>query len=285
MITVVSWNIGRRLQSVEELLAMDADVALLQEVGPGALEALKEAGGNVGVSPQDPWEPWPREHYDRWPMVVKLSDRVKVEWFRQILPTAPEEQDDEIAVSNVGIIAAARVIPLVSGKPFIAVSMYARWFRPHPLTGKTNNIHSDRSAHLIMSDLAAFIWDTDLGDHRILAAGDLNNIYGATEDNRLVWYERDRGVFDRMDALGLEFMGPQHPNGQLANPTPVGLPPDTKNVPTYYTTRQSPTTAANQLDYVFASRGFHLGVRSQALNGVNEWGSSDHCRLLIEVDG
>ena len=264
---------------------MEADVALLQEVGPGALEALKEAGGNVGVSPQDPWEPWPREHYDRWPMVVKLSDRVKVEWFRQILPTAPEEQDDEIAVSNVRIIAAARVIPLVSGKPFIAVSMYARWFRPHPLTGKTNNIHSDRSAHLIMSDLAAFIWDTDLGDHRILAAGDLNNIYGATEDNRLVWYERDRGVFDRMDALGLEFMGPQHPNGQLANPTPVGLPPDTKNVPTYYTTRQSPTTAANQLDYVFASRGFHLGVRSQALNGVNEWGSSDHCRLLIEVDG
>ena len=285
MIRVVSWNIAMRLQSVEELVAMEADVALLQEVGPGALEALKEAGGNVGVSPQDPWEPWPREHYDRWPMVVKLSDRVKVEWFRQILPTAPEEQDDEIAVSNVGIIAAARVIPLVSGKPFIAVSMYARWFRPHPLTGKTNNIHSDRSAHLIMSDLAAFIWDTDLGDHRILAAGDLNNIYGATEDNRLVWYERDRGVFDRMDALGLEFMGPQHPNGQLANPTPVGLPPDTKNVPTYYTTRQSPTTAANQLDYVFASRGFHLGVRSQALNGVNEWGSSDHCRLLIEVDG
>ena len=67
-------------------------------------------------------------------MVVKLSDRVKVEWFRQILPTAPEEQDDEIAVSNVGIIAAARVIPLVSGKPFIAVSMYARWFRLHPLS-------------------------------------------------------------------------------------------------------------------------------------------------------
>ena len=54
-----------RPQAVEELLARDADVALLQEVGPGALEALKEAGGNVAVSPQDPWEPWPREHYDR----------------------------------------------------------------------------------------------------------------------------------------------------------------------------------------------------------------------------
>ena len=90
MTRVVSWNIAMRPQAVEELLAMDPDVALLQEVGPGALEALKEAGGNVAVSPQDPWEPWPREHYDRWPMVVKLSDRVEVQWFRQVLPTTPE---------------------------------------------------------------------------------------------------------------------------------------------------------------------------------------------------
>ena len=284
MITVVSWNIDRRLQSVEELLAMDADVANLQEVGLGALESLKEAGGNVAVSPQDPWESWPGDHYDRWPMVVKLSDRVEVEWFRQVLPSTPTEGDDEIAVSNVGIIAAAKIIPLVGGEPFIAVSMYARWFRPHPLAGSTH-IYSDAAAHRIMSDLSAFIGDDNPGSPRILAAGDMNNIYGATEDNRLVWYERDRGVFDRMDALGLEFMGPQFPNGQLANPTPVGLFPDTKNVPTYYTIRQSPTTAANQLDYVLASRGFQLGVRAQALNGVNEWGSSDDCRLLIEVDG
>ena len=58
MIQVVSWNIAMRLQAVDELLAMDADVALLQEVGPGALEALRNAGGDVAVvSPQDPWEP------------------------------------------------------------------------------------------------------------------------------------------------------------------------------------------------------------------------------------
>ena len=113
-----------------------------------------------------------------------------------------------------------------------------------------------------MSDLAAFIWDTDLGDHRILAAGDLNNIYGTTEDNRLVWYERDRGVFDRMNVRGLEFMGPQHSAGRRAEPTPQGLPEDTRNVPTYHTRGGSPTTAENQLDYVFASRGFHGGVRA-----------------------
>ena len=84
-------------------------------------------------------------------MVVKLSDRVGVQWFRQVLPTTPQEGDDEIAVSNVGIIAAAQVIPITGGEPFIAVSMYARWFRPHP-TVRSPYIYSDAAAHHIISD-------------------------------------------------------------------------------------------------------------------------------------
>ena len=182
-----------------------------------------------------------------------------MQWFRQVLPSVPEEKEDQIAVSNVGVIAAARVIRLTGGEPFIAVSMYARWFRPHS-TLKSRYIYSDGSAHHIMSDLSAFIGNDNPGSHRILAAGDLNNIYGATEDNELVWYQRDRGVFQRMDALGLEFMGPQHPDGRLAESPVYGLPEDTRNVPTYHTTRATPATAENQLGYVFASRGFHRGV-------------------------
>ena len=158
-------------------------------------------------------------------MVVKLSDRVGVQWFRQVLSTTPQEGDDEIAVSNVGIIAAAQVIPITGGEPFIAVSMYVRWFRPHPTVVRPY-IYSGAAAHHIMSDLSAFIGDTNPGSHRILAAGDMNNIYGATEDNRLVWYERDRGVFDRMNALGLEFLGPQDPAGHLAEPPPQGVRED-----------------------------------------------------------
>ena len=103
-------------------------------------------------------------------------------------------------------------------------------------------------------------------------------------DNHLVWYERDRTVFDRMAALGLEFVGPQSPAGRQAQPTPQGLPASTRNVATFYMPGNSPATAANQLDYVFASRGFHQSVRTRALNGVEEWGSSDHCRILIEVE-
>ena len=250
-----------------------------QGVGPGALEQLRNAGGHVAVSTQ---EPWPREHYGSWPIVVKLSANVDVQWLRQVLPTTPEERDDEIAVSNVGILAAARIIPLTGKDPFIAVSMYARWFRPHPALG-SRAIYSDAAAHHIMSDLLAFIGDDRPGSHRILAAGDLNYIYGTTEDNGLVRYQRDCGVFERMDALGLEFMGPQYPDGRLAEP-PQGVSEDTMNVPTYHTTRRSPATAENQLDYVFASRGFHHGVHAKAMNDVEEWGASDHCRILIEVD-
>ena len=72
-------------------------------------------------------------------------------------------------------------------------------------------------------------------------------IYGATRDNRLALPARDRTVTDRMTALGLEFLGPQHPDGRRANPTPQGLPFDSRNVPTFHSTRQTPETAQHQL--------------------------------------
>lgn len=37
-------------------------------------------------------------------------------------------------------------------------------------------------------------------------------------------------------------------------------------------------------DYVFASRSMVGSVRVRALNEPDEWGPSDHCRLLIEVE-
>ena len=106
-------------------------------------------------------------------------------------------------------------------------------------------------------------------------------VYGATKDNRQACYERDLGVFDRMIALGLELVGPQHPNGRMAGPPPRGVQEGAKNVPTYHTAQGSPATAENRLDYVFASRGFHRGMRAWALNGAEECGSSDHYRILI----
>lgn len=282
MTKVVCWNINKSKKCCwDELFAMDADVALLQEVG----SIPKKLCRKVDIGPGNLHDPCKPGNFDRWTAVVKLSDRVKVEWFKRVLQCS-KVAGDEMRVSGVGTIAAARVIPADSD-PFIAVSMYARWVSPH-VVAKSSSIFSDISAHRIISDISQFIGHRDPSKHRILAAGDLNTIYGATEDNELEIADRARTVFDRMTALGLEFMGPQAPEGgRIAIPRPQGLPEDTKNVPTYYTIRAgSPAKAQNQLDYVFASRGFHRGVRARALNGISrkDWGSSDHCRIVIEVE-
>jgi len=266
----------------------DVDVALLQEAGrpPSDLTGQIELG--------------PREHYDshewnsrwfegrfsrlfdRWAMVVRCSERVQVEWFKQVSPISAV-RPDESAVSGIGTIAAARVTPQATEtEPFIVVSMYARWMRPHPSTGSRWIGAPDVSAHRIISDLSAFVGDTDPARHGIIAAGDLNMAYKLPPDRRESFAERERTVFARMEALGLELLGPRQPQGRAAEPPPEP-PHDPRNVPTYHSSRRAPATAEHQLDYVFASRGFHKSVTTRALNAVEEWGRSDRCRLLIEL--
>ena len=288
MTKVVCWNIAKRRKPWRELVAMDADVALLQEAG----QVPPDVATKVNTGDREHWDShvWNSDWYsdrwdrlsDRWPMVVKLSDRVDVEWFKQIGPIS-EPLKDEIAVSGIGTIAAARVSPH-DGPPFIVVSMYARWIKPHPSTNSKWRVgYSDGSAHRIISDLSDFIGDIDPGTHRILAAGDLNMIYGATGKEWQSNAVRERTVWTRFEALGLEFLGPQFPPGRQAHPTPNDLPPDTRNVPTWHSNVKKPETADIQLDYAFASRGFHEDIKVRAMNEPKEWGSSDHCRLWIEV--
>ena len=281
MIKVVSWNIARWKKPWSELVQMaqngDADLALLQEAGTPPGDLVDQIEYEDGVF-------WDRKLFDRWSLVVKLSDRVTVEPYRQVPPTG-DFGEDEIGVSGIGTIAAARVIPHGNeDEAFVAVSMYASWLSPHPSTKSSGRIYSDASAHRIISDLSTFIGHSDPTKHKILAAGDLNMFYGAI-GSRLSLPERERTVWDRMQALGLGFLGPQAPHGRRAKDALDDVPPDTKNVPTYYRPGTRPETAVNQLDYAFASRGFHEAVSVRAMNEIDEWGSSDHCRLMIEVKG
>ena len=281
MIRLVSWNIAKRSKPWRELAEMahreEVDVALLQEAGspPGDLVDLIEYQDDVL---------WNRQLYDRWPLIVQLSDRVEVEGFRQVPPIS-ELGERDIGVSGIGTIAAARVTPRDRPEEaFVAVSMYARWMKPHPSTGSTWRVGApDVSAHRILSDLSAFIGHVDPSKHRILAAGDLNSSYGSIS-GPLSLPEREGTVWERFEALGLEFLGPQAPDGRQAEvPLPPEIPADTRNVPTFYRVGESPAVARVQLDYAFASRGFHERIKVRALNEIAEWGSSDHCRLLIEV--
>ena len=280
-IRVVSWNIARMHQPWLELVEMDADVALLQEVGTVPDDVVDR----VELSPHGPWLSHDPEtgkpNFDRWPMVVRLSDRVRVEWFRQIGPTGVASQHTrDVSVSGIGTIDVARVIPTSGAEPFIAASMYDRWFSPHPTAGG-DLIYSDGSAHSIISDLTAFIGYYDSRDgHRILAAGDLNMSFQSTDQ----FDHRAQTVLDRFRALGLKYMGPIYPAGRRAAPIPPHLNEESLDVPTYYhKPSNTPAGAYVQLDHVFASRGFHNDVRVRALNEEAEWGSSDHCRICIDV--
>ena len=283
-IKVVSWNIDKKDCPWRELVEMDADVALLQESGRVPEDVLDR----VELSPHAPWlghDPISGEpHYDRWPRVVRLSDRVRVEWFRQIGPTwvLPKRPLD-MAVSGIGTLDVARVIPVEGPDSFIVASMYGRWFGHHPSVDKAE-IYADASVHRIISDLSAFIADGNPGTHRVLAAGDLNVTYGYGHGSGPYWDARYRNLFERMESIGLEFMGPQLPNGRQAEILATGEPIDSKNVVTYHLRDKDPATASNnQFDFAFASRGFHESMEVRAMNEVDEWGSSDHCRLLIEI--
>ena len=68
-------------------------------------------------------------------------------------------------------------------------------------------------------------------------AGDWNLLHGYGEGGSAYWAGRYQTVFDRMDSLGLRFVGPQYPNGHRADPRPDELPADSLNVPTYRTTQ------------------------------------------------
>ena len=277
MVKIVCWNIAKRSSPWEELLEMDIDIALLQEADPATVPPSAETS---------PYPPDRTLGYDRWPLVVKLSDKVNIEWFKPVNVAQVSVEPYEVAVSDSNTIAAARVTPLPGGEPFMVFSMYARWIKPMVKTSWSAG-YADASAHRIISDLSAFIGHLNPASHRILAAGDLNTIY---QETRYSLQPRDTTVFDRMEALGLVFVGPRWPNAdRQANPVPPGLPSDTENVPTYRSAQQMKgmrSTGAligHQLDYVFASKGFDQNITVHAMNDPAQWGSSDHCRILIGV--
>ena len=123
MVKVVSWNIGTREQPWRELVQMArdgaADVALLQEAGSPPGDVVDRIEYVDGVF-------WNRHLYDRWPLVVKLSDRITVEPYRQVPPTS-DLGEEALGVSGIGTIAAARVTARDNADAsFVAVSLYAR---------------------------------------------------------------------------------------------------------------------------------------------------------------
>jgi hypothetical protein len=267
----IAWNIGHRDEPWQHLLDSGADIALLSEASLPPDDVAEKLEIDPG--------PWRTAGSGRWKAaLVKLSDEVEVQWLQP--NSLADATPNEFAVSREGTMAAAIVTPR-EGEPIIFVSMYAVWERPNATT-KRSWIYADASVHRLISDLSAFV--SNQTGHRIIAAGDLNILHGYGEHGSKYWASRYDTVFERMDALGLSFVGPQaSADSRQADPWPDELPRESANVPTFHTNRQVPATATRQLDFTFASHRLAKGVRVRAMNDPDQWGPSDHCRIEIEV--
>ena len=272
---LISWNIAGRAEAWRQLLNSGADIALLQE----ATKPPSDVASQVEVD-DEPWSSPCANARRPWrAAIVQLSTRVKTKWYRpQLLEDA--KGDDVVAVSRRGSLAAAEVAA-PDGKVYTVISMYGLWEAPHAST-RGSKEYADAAVHRLISDLAVFV--ARQRGHRILASGDLNILYGYGELGSAYWAARYATVFDRMKAMGLPFVGPQAPNGRkCAEPLPSELPPNSANVPTYHSTRMKPAQATRQLDFVFASTDLIPKLAIRALNAPDEWGPSDHCRVVIEI--
>ena len=170
-VRIVCWNMAHKHESWRYLLDSKVDLALLQE----ACRPPDDCARRFKVDPA-PWAPAERGGRIKWRTAIAvLSDRVTVEW----VSTRPigEAGPSDLAVSSPGTLTAARVIP-PSGEPFMVVSLYAELEKPFSHAGRL--IYSDASSHRLVSDQAAFV--ARQHGHRIIAAGDLNLMYGYRAD-------------------------------------------------------------------------------------------------------
>lgn len=270
---LISWNIAHRADAWRQLLDTDADVALLQE----ASEPPPDVAAKIQVD-GEPWRTDGSNARRAWrTAVVRLKDRVRTTWYE------PRPLDKagagEFAVSLRGSLAAA-LVEEADGTAWNVVSMYGPWESPHKTTS-SSWIYADASVHRVISDLSVFVGQQ--AGHRIIAAGDLNILHGYGEGGSPYWKARYHTIFERMRTMGLPFVGPQAPNGRVAEPRPAELPERSLNVPTFRSNGTPPGEESRQLDFVFASASVAQQIRVRALNKVDEWGPSDHCRVLIEI--
>lgn len=273
-LTLVSWNMNGLATAWDQVIAdASVDVALVQEARPPTTSIPLTI-----VSAASDWSTGgaPNRSFCTAVAARKGVGRPTV----TAIPThrVGDPEGDGLAVSIPGTIALGEV-RWGAGQAIVVASVYSCWDSP---VGGGGWIYADSSAHRLISDLSGLI--DSQRSHRIIVAGDWNILYGYGEQGSSYWARRYQTVFDRMEALGLTFCGPQHPNGLPAAPPPAELPETSRNVPTYRRNRNDPSTGTRQLDFAFASAALAPKVSVCADNGADGWAPSDHCRVIITVE-
>jgi exonuclease III len=273
---LVSWNI-QQLDEPWRLLAADEslDVALLQEAKPPPTEVLCDV-----VPGRDSDCRWTMPGYTRCfrTAVARLSDRVTVRGRRTVDLHVADA--DALHVSRGGTLAVTLYVG--DGETITCISAYAVWENLlHDPPRQKAEIISDASAHRLISDISPLVARRG---HKLLIAGDFNILRGYGEYGSAYWAGRYDSIFSRMEALGVRFVGPEAPHGRQSR---VSAASSGRSGRSCYSSEARPAMgrpAARQLDFVFASESLAERVRVHARNEVADWGPSDHCRVVIDVE-
>lgn len=268
LLRIVSWNIARSQEAWAELANSNVDIALLQEAVPPDVEVHATVPTKSGD--------WTTAggHRNFSAAIAHLNPKLDVAPIESV--SLGDAAKGKLGVSRPGSIAAATVA-LPDEAPITVVSWYAAWEKD--IAQKWT--YADASVHRLISDLSQFI--STQTSHRIIVAGDINILHGYGESGNRYWGERYASVFARMEAIGVPFVGPQAPNGGQPKSLPTEMPYGCLDVPTFRTKRKEPSSASRQMDFVFASKALNPRLQVTAMNREEEWGPSDHCRVVIEL--
>ena len=263
---IVCWNMAHSRRSWDALVQMaDVDIALLQEASrlPAEFRHTVEVDRRLWDKRHSDWMVYPS-------VVARLTDRVSARFIENRPIGDPYSHD--FYTSEWGTLGAAVVKSDDQIEPITVVSMAAGGDSYTRESGSPSRREAIGSVHRLISDLARLVGRRS----RVIAAGDWSINRGWSSHPTAIWNEREalhfRTAFDRMRALGFRHLMPEGRRGyhdDVVTFKPIGMPP---------------AEAWGQLDYVFATENIADHVTVRALNQPDEWGPSDHCRLVIDFD-
>lgn len=243
----------------------EIDIGLLQEASgvPDDIRDLIDVDETL-------WQPKCGSPSGYPSVVARLSNRVAAR-FVETHDIASAGSHD-FFTSEWGTLGAAVVEPCSGSESITVVSMAPAYNYYTRESGSPSRYATIDSVHRLISDLSRLVGKKS----RVIAAGDWTINRGWSGQTTPIWNKREalhfQTAFDRMTALGFRHLMPEgrkNDRGEAITHVPIGFTPD---------------QAHSQLDYVFATENIADRISVWAMNDPNEWGPSDHCRIIIEVD-
>ena len=263
-LTVLSWNVNRRKSAWEDIKRFGADVVLLQEATGSDLP--KNPDFSIVEPPTDSWTIHNGGNAHGTAIAVMNPDLV----FTALTPVPLGFSSKDTVQSSHPAQFSVVKLPLGNKGTYLA-SLY----------GNFQDGFADASMHRAISDLTNIF--TSGAD--VLVAGDINNFRGYTIDGKESSLRRSQAVFERLQMLGLDCIGPFSASGPLQG-CPCGDTEKCDHVRTYRHMNKD-SSRPFQLDFAFANAGLRERLVScKALTDQEPelWNLSDHAPIEVVLN-